>query len=196
MKFLTHNANVKSINEKGEISGYASVFNVIDGHNDVVLRGAFAAAIRNSRSGRKPKLLWQHDLNVPIGVIDDLYEDDHGLFIKVRLILDIPKAREIYSLLKNRAIDGFSIGYKIKDSYFDGNIQYLVEIDLLEVSIVTFPTCEEATIEDVKASENTKLPCNDNLRDNGASEEAFQHIELIKSISNKIKNVTKGTIYE
>lgn len=173
MKFLSSNIHLKTINDKGEISGYASVFNIVDGYNDAVLRGAFANSIKEFKSGKKPKLLWQHDTNLPIGVIEEIYEDDYGLFIKSQLILEIPKAKEIYLLLKSKAIDGFSIGYKIKDSYFNKHIQYLTDIDLLEVSIVTFPACKEAVVEEVKSCVN-----NDNL-----------YIDLIKSTSSKIKNI-------
>ena len=174
MKFLSSNVHLKSINDQGEISGYASVFNIIDGYNDAVVKGAFTKSIKDFKSGKKPKLLWQHDTNLPIGVIEEIYEDSYGLFIKSQLILEIPKAREIYLLLKSKAIDGFSIGYRIKDSYFNNNIQYLTDIDLLEVSIVTFPACKEAVVEEVKSSEN---------------DNAF-YMDLIRSTSNKIKNIT------
>jgi HK97 family phage prohead protease len=153
MKFLTPRLHLKSISENGEISGYASVFNVEDGYGDVIVHGAFKNAISDSIRGKKPKLLWQHDINSPIGVIDEICEDSHGLFVKGHLLLEVPKAREVYLLLKNRAIDGFSIGYKIKNNYFKNNKQYLTSIDLLEISIVTFPACEEAIVEDIKSSD-------------------------------------------
>ncbi|MDR0968297.1 MAG: HK97 family phage prohead protease [Holosporaceae bacterium] len=154
MKYLTPRLCLKSLDENGEISGYASVFDVVDGYGDVVARGAFKNAVADSIAGKKPKLLWQHDVNSPIGVIEEIREDDRGLFIKGRLLLEIPKAKEVYSLLKNKAIDGFSIGYKIKGNHFRGGRQYLTDIDLLEISIVTFPACEEATVEKVKSKED------------------------------------------
>lgn len=150
MKLLNSRIEIKSIKENGEISGYASAFNIKDGYNDVTLRGAFAKAVDNFKSGKYPKLLWQHDASVPIGVIKEMYEDDYGLFIRCQLLLKIEKAREIYALLKMKAIDGFSIGYRIKDSYFCNGVRYLTDIDLIEISIVTFPACEEATVAEVK----------------------------------------------
>jgi HK97 family phage major capsid protein len=147
---------IKSQADCGVISGYASIFNEVDGYNDVVLKGAFAKSVNDFKSGKKPKLLWQHDTNIPIGVIEDLYEDNYGLFIKSRLLLEIPKAQEIYALLKGKAIDGFSIGYKIQDGYYNGNIQYLTDVELLEVSIVTFPACEKAQVEKVKSNNNER----------------------------------------
>jgi HK97 family phage prohead protease len=167
MKFLTPYLYVKSMNDDGKISGYASVFGVVDGYDDVVVKGAFRTSIINFKAGQKPKLLWQHDVNFPIGMIEDIREDSYGLFIKCNLLLEIPKAKEIYYLLKNKAIDGFSIGYRIRDSYFNNNKQYLTDIDLLEVSIVTFPACQSAVVEDVKSYNNI--------------------LQRIKQISNKIK---------
>ncbi|MDR1982792.1 MAG: HK97 family phage prohead protease [Holosporaceae bacterium] len=155
MKYLTQHLHLKSISEDGEISGYASVFNVVDGYGDIVMKGAFTNAVEIfAAGGKKPKLLWQHDVNYPIGVINEIFEDNYGLFVKARLLLEIPKAQEVYFLLKNKAIDGFSIGYKVKNNYFKNNKQYLTDINLLEVSIVTFPACESATVEDVKYCDN------------------------------------------
>lgn len=177
MKFLSSNVHLKSVNDRGGVSGYASVFNVVDSYNDAVVKGAFANSIKDFKSGKKPKLLWQHDTNIPIGIIEEIYEDEYGLFVKSQLILDIPKAKEIYLLLKSKAIDGFSIGYKIKDSYLNNNIKYLTDIDLMEVSIVTFPACKEAIVEEVKSR-------TENLGN------ISRYVDLIKSTSNKIKNIT------
>ncbi|MDR1561238.1 MAG: HK97 family phage prohead protease [Holosporaceae bacterium] len=151
MEFLTPHLHFKSMNDDGEISGYASVFDIVDGYHDIVVKGSFSRATTVFANGKKPKLLWQHDINFPIGVVDVMREDDYGLFIKCRLLLELPKAKEVYYLLKNKAIDGFSIGYRIKDSYFSDNKRYLTDIDLLEISIVTFPACPSATVEDIKA---------------------------------------------
>lgn len=179
MKFLTSHIEKKFLKDNGEISGYASVFNVKDGYNDVILRGAFKKSENNFKIGRRPKLLWQHDVSSPIGVIEEMHEDEHGLFIRCRLLLEIEKAKEAYALLKGEAIDGFSIGYKIKDSYFCNGARYLTDIELLEVSIVTFPACKEATIENVK-------------NDKSKSTDISGYINLIKDISNKIEQLTKG----
>lgn len=147
---------IKSISEKGQIEGYASVFDVKDCNGDIVVKNAFAKTIEDFHQGKIPKLLWQHDTSNPIGVIDEMFEDNHGLFVKGHLLTDIPKVKEIYLLLKNKAIDGFSIGYRIRDHYIKNNSQYLTDIDLLEISIVTFPACESATIDKVKMNEQIK----------------------------------------
>jgi HK97 family phage prohead protease len=158
--------------DNGAISGYASVFNVADGYGDVVLKGAFANSISDFKAGKRPKLLWQHDVNSPVGLIEDIREDSYGLFIKCHLLLEIPKAKEIYYLLKNKAIDGFSIGYRVRDSYFSKNNQCLTDIDLLEISIVTFPACPSAVVRDVKSQ--------------------LDILQKIKEISNKIRRKING----
>ena len=144
---------IKSISDEGQIEGYASVFNVRDSAGDIVLKNAFAKSIEDFHQGKIPKLLWQHNTSSPIGVIDEMFEDDHGLFIKGHLLTDIPKVKEIYLLLKNKALDGFSIGYRIRDHYLKNNSQYLTDIELLEISVVTFPACESATVEKIKMNE-------------------------------------------
>lgn len=155
MKVLNSKIEIKSLNENGEISGYASVFDVKDSYNDVTVKGAFSKAVASFRAGKAPKLLWQHDVSLPIGIIEEMYEDDRGLFIKCRLLMEVEKAKEAYALLKSHAIDGFSIGYKINDSYVNNGVRYLCDIELLEVSVVTFPACKEATVDSVK-NEETK----------------------------------------
>ena len=166
----------KIAEKRSEISGYASVFNVVDSHGDVILKDAFEKAVKLFKKGiKKPKFLWQHDVTSPIGIIDELFEDDYGLFVRGHLLLDIPKAREACSLIKNEAINGFSIGYNVRDGYEKDGKKYLTDINLLEISIVTFPACEQAVISDAQKS--------DIVRD-------------LKSISEKVKQfLMKGEKY-
>jgi HK97 family phage prohead protease len=100
-------------------------------------------------------MLWQHDSRQPIGVYDEIKEDDNGLFVKGRLLVnDIEKAKEAYALIKAGAISGLSIGYTIKGSEKgkEGHL-YLKELALWEISIVTFPANEQANVNSVKAKE-------------------------------------------
>lgn len=146
-----------SAHDDGIISGYASVFNVTDAYNDVVQKGAFTDAVAMFNDGKKPKLLWQHDVHYPIGIIEEMREDDYGLFIKARLLLELPQVKDIYCLLKNNAINGFSIGYRIKEKFNQNGKQILSKINLLEISIVTFPACESAVVSNVKNIGENKM---------------------------------------
>ncbi|MDR3151563.1 MAG: HK97 family phage prohead protease [Holosporaceae bacterium] len=178
MKFLTQKLQLKSLSETGEISGYASVFDLVDGCNDSVQKGAFENSINKFKNGKKPKLLWQHDVNFPIGIITDLREDDYGLLATGRLLFEIPKAKEVYLLLKNKAVDGFSIGYRVGDGYYNGGVHYLTDVDLVEISIVTFPACAEAVVDHVKAVDLQNAAC----------------VTALKNISRKLNNFMKGTM--
>lgn len=142
----------------GTIEGYASVFNVRDSQNEVVMPGAFADSLaRHKREGSYPLMLWQHDTYEPIGVWDDLADDGKGLFAKGRLLVEqsVPEADKAYALLKAGAVRGMSIGYREVDvePSTNGEPTKLVKLDLLEASIVSFPANRRAIVEAVKSEE-------------------------------------------
>jgi HK97 family phage prohead protease len=162
MKVYEQKQNTCSINhnqESGFFSGYASVFSIIDNHNDVIMPGSFSNAINNHKN---IKLLWQHKEEQPIGQILHLEEDSYGLKIEARLLRDVQQADEAYVLIKEGAIKGLSIGYRVKDFIIDPNegVRYIKEIELFEVSLVTFPANNRAEITAVK-SLNTPHPRKD-----------------------------------
>ena len=135
--------------EYGYISGYASVFGNVDSYYDTVQRGAFAASI----AAKTPKMLWQHDRWQPIGIWDTVREDEYGLWVEGRIFKAVPQGRDAFILLKGGAINGLSIGYREIDTEYnrDTGIQTLIALDLLEVSIVTFPANDLAEVANVKA---------------------------------------------
>ena len=157
---LTKNSGVpldaKAVSDSGTIEGYASVFGNVDSYGEIVEPGAFVnSLVKSQRTGRKIKMLWQHDPHQPIGVWDDLAEDAKGLWVKGRLLVDqSPKAREAHGLLQAGALDGLSIGYRtIKSAPKAGKqgVISLTELDLLENSVVTFAANERARVEVVKS---------------------------------------------
>ena len=123
------------------LSGYASVFEEVDGGGDVVAPGAYAASLKRlAATGRRVKMLWQHDPAQPIGVWDEVSEDARGLKVSGRLLDAVEKGREAAALLAAGAIDGLSIGYRTVRAEKDGKgLRRLLEVDLWEVSLVTFP---------------------------------------------------------
>ncbi|WP_434083619.1 HK97 family phage prohead protease [Escherichia coli] len=146
--------SLKSVSDSGEFEGYGSVFGVKDSHDDVVMSGAFAASLR-AWSDRKalPALLWQHRMDEPIGVYTEMKEDDVGLYVRGRLLIDDdPLAKRAHAHMKAGSLTGLSIGYVLKDWEYDRTKEafLLKEIDLWEVSLVTFPSNDEARISDVK----------------------------------------------
>jgi HK97 family phage prohead protease len=130
------------------VEGYASVFGRRDQGGDVVGRGAYAASLAAlAASGRRVKMLWQHDPAQPIGVWDEVREDATGLYVKGRILTEVERGREAAALLAAGAIDGLSIGYRTLRAEREASGQRLLrELDLWEVSLVTFPMQAEARI--------------------------------------------------
>ena len=126
--------------DDARVSGYASLFDVADQNGDIVAPGAFQASLdRHRKEGRSVKFLWHHDPISPIGVWDELVEDAKGLKARGRLVTEVSRAAEAAALLQAGAIDGLSIGYRTVRAEKAGAGRRLIEIDLWEVSIVTFP---------------------------------------------------------
>lgn len=125
----------------GVIEGYGAVFGNIDTYGDIIQRGAFGSTMGK----RKVKMLWQHDPDQPIGVWDEMREDDRGLWMKGRILADVDKGREAIALMSAGAIEGLSIGYKTVDAEFKDGNRHIKEIDLWETSIVTFPANDMAS---------------------------------------------------
>lgn len=137
----------KSVADDGRFEGYASLFNRPDLGNDVVLPGAF----RDTLARRGPagiRMLFQHDPAEPIGSWVIIREDHRGLFVQGRLTTGVARAREVLALMRSGAIDGLSIGFKTVRARRDraGGVRKLAQIDLWEISIVTFPMLPEARI--------------------------------------------------
>ena len=93
-------------------------------------------------------MLWQHDPSQVIGVWDEIKDDARGLFVKGRLLKDVQKGREAMTLLREGAIDSMSIGYRTiaASDEAGGRVRKLDEVDLFEVSLVTFPMLPEARV--------------------------------------------------
>lgn len=130
------------------IEGYASHFGAPDQGGDIVGKGAYTASLtRASGEGRKIKMLWQHDPAQPIGVWDLVREDENGLWVKGRILKTTQKGAEAIALIKAGAIDGLSIGYRtLKSTKNDKGQRLLTELELWEVSLVTFPMLPSARV--------------------------------------------------
>jgi HK97 family phage prohead protease len=135
----------------GGVEGYASLFGEVDSARDMVMPGAFAHTLKQ-RGLRKIPMLFQHDPSEPIGVWLDLQEDFRGLRARGRLIPDVARARELLSLMRAGAIDGLSIGYRTQRAQIDpkSRVRRLYQVDLWEISVVTFPLLNGARVSAVK----------------------------------------------
>ena len=136
-----------AIGADGTFAGYASLFGVRDTCGDIVAPGAFVASLRRRRAA-SVKMLWQHRADEPIGVWNEIVEDARGLKVRGRLDLSVGRAREALSLIRAGALDGLSIGFRTLRAASDPKTgaRRLLEIDLIEISIVTFPALPQARI--------------------------------------------------
>lgn len=125
-------------------AGYAALFDRPDRGGDVIRKGAFAKALE--RSGEVP-LLWQHKADAVIGRVEQLREDERGL----RVIASVGDARAS-RLLGNGKVDGLSFGYRVREAKSDGGLRELIELDLVEVSLVANPMQPKARVHAVETS--------------------------------------------
>ena len=146
-KFIALGDSV-SVENGIEISGYASLFGKADQGGDVVETGAYAASLAMlADKGARVKMLWQHDPAQPIGVWDEVREDAAGLWVKGRILRDVEKGREAAALIEAGAIDGLSIGYRtVRATKNAKGGRLLSELELWEVSLVTFPMLSDARV--------------------------------------------------
>lgn len=159
MKIKEFGFEIKEVGEAGTFSGYGSTFGgQPDAYGEVVAPGAFSKTLAQAeKDGVMPFMLWQHDPWQPIGVWEKMEEDKKGLKVSGRLLLDINQGREAHILLREKAIRGLSIGYREK-KVEEADVEKkkprtLVELDLIEVSVVTRPANRRATVTAVKTDD-------------------------------------------
>jgi hypothetical protein len=175
-----------------EFSGYGAVFGNVDSYGDVIEKGAFSAYLSDVQSGKQdwPAMLQQHggwavsasDLK-PVGVYSDLKEDEIGLKT-TGILADTTDGTDLYKLMKMQprpAISGLSIGYYVREQAYGGkNDPYdrlLKQIDLVEISIVTFPANGKARIGGVKSVVDlNEREFEQFLRDSGMSRKDAQTV--------------------
>jgi len=136
----------------GEFCGYASLFGRVDLGRDMMERGAFAASLARSGTGGI-RMLYQHDPVEPVGIWHELREDARGLYVRGRVSRATVRGREVLALMREGALDGLSIGFRTVRARRDAatGIRRILEADLWEISIVTFPMLPGARVETVKA---------------------------------------------
>nr|WP_075519061.1 HK97 family phage prohead protease [Moritella viscosa]SHO17767.1 Sb5 [Moritella viscosa] len=154
---------VKSFDpETGCFEGYANTFDFKDHAWDITQKGAFITSLEeHKQAGTMPKMFWHHKRDEPIGVWTEMYEDEHGLYAKGRLVLEVTKAKEAHALMKAGALGGLSIGYRVVREMWNNetDANELHEVKLDEVSVVTMACNEESKITAVKSCfEQDELP--------------------------------------
>ena len=146
---------VKGLTDSGLFEGYASTFGERDLGGDIVVAGAFAKSIKAS-GAKGVKMFADHDSRKRIGVWTDISEDEKGLFVKGRLLLEKQDGKDAYIDLKEGVIDAMSIGYRTVDHSYDGRrkARMLKEVKLMEISLLPFGMNENARVTGVKSAED------------------------------------------
>lgn len=149
----------KAAHGSGEVEGYGSTFGNIDFGGDVMVPGAFRKSLEDrGRAGKPIPMLWQHDTREPVGLWSEYREDDKGLYLSGRILVDTTKGRDAIVFAKNKVVTGLSIGFVTKDADEDmtTGIRRLKEVDLMEVSLVTFPMNDQAGLTGAKFMDSIK----------------------------------------
>ena len=139
--------------EEGSFEGYLSIFGSVDSYGDTVIKGAYEETLMNRK--RMPPMLLNHDqFSVPIGIWQEMKEDDTGLRVKGQLTPGNSQAEQVYAAMKHGAMTGMSIGYRpTKYEENDHGGLDLIKIELREGSVVTMPAEDDARIDVVKFEE-------------------------------------------
>jgi HK97 family phage major capsid protein/HK97 family phage prohead protease len=192
---------IGGVDDVGEFTGIASVFGELDLMGDRVERGAFTKSLAtHKRAGRSPLMLWSHQLDQPIGKWTSITETAEGLTVKGKLLLDVARAREVYSMLREKIVDGLSIGFRTVKSQRMKTGRLLQEIDLAEISLVTLPALASARVTSVKSNGGRRsIPLkdpsmSDDTYDDGAVETAAAElppevIERFESLETKLATI-------
>ncbi|NHI48056.1 hypothetical protein FDE94_09265 [Clostridium botulinum] len=194
LEFKGLQIEIKEITEKGLFKGIASPFNNVDYGNDRVL-----PSVANKNNGKTVPYLWQHDTREPIGEVK-LTSTNTGIDIEGKLYLDtlengnptIPNAYKAYTLMKNNKLKN-SIGYKTLDYEYvtEGKktIRNLKDIDIMEVSAVTFPMNPKANITDVKQEGGNKVDLKEIEEKLNSIMETLKPQQEEKEFSDKIEEI-------
>jgi HK97 family phage prohead protease len=131
-KTLTLKADIGDEADYWKVEGYAAIFDKVDRHLDRIEPGAFSKSLE-THGGVLP-LLWLHNFDYVLGDAKAV-EDRKGLRIEGRMLKSIPKAQEVYSLVRAGVVSAMSFGYVPIKTTFDGKHRLIKEVDIREVSL-------------------------------------------------------------
>lgn len=183
--------------KKGIVSGYFSKFGNVDRHNDIMAKGCYAKSIAENGPQAKGRIahLWSHSSYEPIGKLQELNEDDFGLYF-VSKIVDSAKGRDVMAYYEAGIVNEHSVGFSIVKEAYEGDdadeptykrVRTITEAKLWEGSSVVIganpetPTIsvKDASEEEVKSLIDRLGRMQKQLR-NGSkmTDEAFIQLEI------------------
>ena len=147
--FVSENLELNAADDgKMTVSGYASIFGNLNSYGYTFDKGAFSGSLKD----KEIRFLFNHNHDWVIGKILDAHEDENGLFFKAEFLSGVQQSVEVYQMLKQGAINGVSIGFITLNENSVNGIIHKTEVDLWEISIVTFPANDKATVQQVNAA--------------------------------------------
>lgn len=165
-----------SVETDGTFAGYASTFNgPADAYGDIIAPGAFTKSLQKHKAeGTQPAMLWQHAPDEPIGTWTAITEDSHGLVVSGQLATKTRRGAEALDLLRQKALNGLSIGFVVPTGGATNgpNGRRLTELELWEVSLVTFPANTAARVIEVRSLRSFE----EHLRDSGFNRAAARKL--------------------
>lgn len=158
--------DVRALNDEADgFDGHASTFWAVDSYATAMAPGAFKHTLK--RKGDKRIVLWQHDSYTPIGKTTALKEDKTGLAFSAAISTGTSAGGAAMTLLRDEVPLGMSFGFRTlkKRSAEDDDpldfsqmpslkrdqVEIITDLDLWEVSLVSFPANEAATISAVRS---------------------------------------------
>lgn len=183
----------------GQFTGYASVFGNVDSVGDKIIKGAFAESLKDfGNGGAGIPCYWCHETSDPemnLGTTLEATEDEHGLFVKVQLDLDNPKAAYAYKLLKEKRVRQMSFAYQVTDGENRKDCFEITGCKIFEVSIVPVGANQATSIESVKAlqeedNETTPEP-SENTEGTGEDDSDTGETDLIEDLQNLEEQLAK-----
>ena len=192
-KLEFRNFEIKSmdINPSGEmfIEGYGAIFGNVDSYEDIIEKGAFTKTLSENKG--RIAFCYQHEIDEPIGKIEDIKEDNIGLWLRVRIS---DACDEIKTKLKEGILKEMSVGFQTIISTYDENtdIRTIKEVKLWEVSLVTIaanPLAVVMQLKSLKEKEDYIERCFDALIDNITNKN--NKFDLLKLKSLVLNNLPK-----
>ena len=191
----------KMDNNTGEFTCYGNIKGNIDHARDRTLDGAYQKSIeQHMKNGTMPKMFWMHNAHsIPVGKWIEMREDEKGLFMRGKLFTKSPEAIAIHEAASEGALDSFSIGYIEVDSKYNSShgCNDLIELDIKEVSWVTFACNEASLLQSIKSHmDDGELPSKAELRELFKTTGWFskRQVERITSAYNPADDNSEGEI--
>lgn len=181
--------------DRGQIRGVALPYGVKDSYDTI-----FDAGCVSNASG-KVKLHRSHNPDTPIGFAM-LREGMGSLEYDAEVFKDLPEVLPTWEMIKRGLFDGVSIGFDVKDSYYDPveDCVHFRRIEIMELSVVSIPAVPGATITEVrgKTMQTRKMPSfmNDQITDDDILGMSMAQISSLKELIKRIETLTGMTLTE